>query len=57
MRKEKSMNREEALVWLNMLLNKQHIEYRMRMNYLARRLGWNRPTRMWPRRGKPPVFY
>lgn len=51
------MNREEALARLNMLLNKQHIEYRMRMNYLARRLGWNRPTRVWPRRGKSPVFY
>ena len=50
------MDKGLALARLNLLLKKQHAEWRHRMIYLATQLGWNRPTRVVIGRGGHRIF-
>ena len=45
------MDKGLALARLNLLLKKQHVEYRKRMNYIGYALGWNRKRLRMPFRG------
>ena len=50
------MDKGLALARLNLMLKKQHAEWRHRMIYLATQLGWNWPTRVVIGRGGRRIF-
>ena len=51
------MDKDLALERINLLMKKQHAEYRHRMNYLGIVLGWNRPKRVLTGRGGRKIFF